>query len=152
MGITLTNVKPEELKPGYERVFTVTDFYDGPRKGIANYRGAPHFYDCIFDEAKDEYSELFQLTTIDAETFQLAMEDWNIWRRWAFAFHAGETDASTHPALPQDANRHAELKRTLDRALVTDPLKAFTKVGRFEVIGEPSVPNVTLRPLQVTWA
>ena len=37
-----------ELQPGYEEVFTVMDYYDGPRKGVANFRGQPHFYDCIF--------------------------------------------------------------------------------------------------------
>jgi len=25
-----------EMKPGYEMVFTVSHYYDGPRKGIAN--------------------------------------------------------------------------------------------------------------------
>jgi len=31
------SVQTNDLKPGYEQVFTVTDYYDGPRKGIANY-------------------------------------------------------------------------------------------------------------------
>jgi hypothetical protein len=72
----------EELKPGYEYVFTVTEYFDGPRKGIANYQGNPHFYECIFDEVKDDYSGVFQLTPLDSETLKLAMEDWEIWRRW----------------------------------------------------------------------
>jgi hypothetical protein len=43
-------MKPEELKPGYERVFAVTDYHDGPRKGIANYQGEPHFYECLLNK------------------------------------------------------------------------------------------------------
>jgi hypothetical protein len=39
------NMNPEELKPEYEHVFTVTDYYDGPRKGIANFLGKPHLAD-----------------------------------------------------------------------------------------------------------
>jgi hypothetical protein len=74
-------MKPK-LKPGFECVFTVTDYCDGPPKGIANYRGKPHFYERVVDEAKDDYSELFRLTPLDAETFRVAMEYWNIWRRW----------------------------------------------------------------------
>ena len=35
-----------QLQPGYKEVFTVTDYYDGPRKGIANFKGLPHFYEC----------------------------------------------------------------------------------------------------------
>jgi hypothetical protein len=144
-------MNPEELKPGYERVFTVTDYYDGPVQGIANYQGEPHFYESIFDEANDEYSKLFRLTPLDAETFHLAMEDWNIWKRWEFAYLGGQTDISTHPALPHDANRHTELKRILDGTLVTDPQKAFTRVGQFDVFGEPRLPNGVIRPLQVKW-
>jgi hypothetical protein len=58
---------------------------------------------------------------------------------------------STHPALPHEAARYANLKRILDRSLVTDPQKALTKVGRFEVAGEPSLPKSVLRPVQVRW-
>jgi hypothetical protein len=37
-----TTMDALELKPGYEMVFTVTDYCDGPRKGIANYQDKPH--------------------------------------------------------------------------------------------------------------
>jgi len=127
------------------------DYYDRPRKGIANYRGQPHLYECIFDEEKDDYSELFQLTPLPNDIFRLAMEDWTIWRQWETVFHAGQTDLSTHPALPHDANRHAELKRTLESSLVTDPAKAIFRVGRFEVIGESKLPKSINRQLQVEW-
>src|SRR5258708_729369 len=144
-------MNPEELKPDYERVFTVTDYYDGPRKGIANFLGKPHLYECIFDEAKDNYSDVFRLTPTDAETFQLAMEDWSIWQRWELAFNTGKADLSTHPALPHEASRHAELERILVRALVTNPEKAFTKRGRFEPRGEQRLPTGVLRAIQVKW-
>jgi hypothetical protein len=135
-------MKTEQLKSGYEQVFTVTDYYDGPRAGIANYHGQPHFYKCIFNEAKDDYLELFRLTPLNTEIFQLAMADWNIWR---------QTDVSTHPALPHEANRHAELRRILERSIVTDPDRAILRVGRFEALGESSLPKGVIRPLQVEW-
>jgi hypothetical protein len=140
-----------KLKPGYELVFTVTDYYDGPRKGIANYQGQPHLYDCIFDETADNYSESFLLTPLDSNSFQLAMEDWEIWRRWEDAFHLGKADKSTHPALPHEARRHAELKQILDKSLVTDPKKAVTRMGQFDVLGESKLPRGVVRPLQVKW-
>ena len=77
-------------------VFTVTDYYDGPRKGIANYQGKPHLYECIFDETADVYSESFLLTPLDLETFQLAMEGWEIWLHWEDAYYSGRADISTH--------------------------------------------------------
>jgi hypothetical protein len=55
-------------------------------KGVASYLGQPHFHDRIDDEKAEEYSDLFPLTPIDPDTFQLAMEDWDIGRRWELAF------------------------------------------------------------------
>jgi hypothetical protein len=99
----------------------------------------------------DNYSESFLLTPIDLESFQLAMEDWEIWRRWEDAFHSGKADESTHPALPHEAGRHAGMKQVLDKSLMTDPQKAVTRTGQFDVLGKSNLPRGVLRPLQVTW-
>jgi hypothetical protein len=144
-------MNPELLKPEFEQVFTVTDYYDGPRKGIANFLGEPHFYDCIFDETKGNYSNLFRLTSIEEGIFKLAMEDWGIWQRWELAFNTGKTDISTHPALPDETDRHLQLKRILEKALVSEPEKGITKVGQFEPLGGQELPSGVLRPLQVKW-
>src|SRR5258708_10860363 len=111
-------MKPEGLKPGHECVYTVTDYYDGPRKGIANYQGSPHIYECVFDEITGNYSDLFWLAPVDPETFQLAMEDWAIWQRWELAYHSGKTELDTHPALPHESARHVELQGILDKVFV----------------------------------
>jgi hypothetical protein len=144
-------MSPETLKPKFELVHTIMDYYDGPRSGIADYEGSPHFYYCIFDEHKDDYTDVFSLTPIDPETFKLAMEDWEIWRRWEIAFHSGKTDLSTHPCLPQDYKRHHEIKLILDRKLVTAPKIAITRVGKFEAIGRAKLPRGMLRKLRVKW-
>ena len=93
-----------QQKPGFEEVFTVTDYYDGPRGGIANFNGEPHLYDCIF--AEPDYSNLYRLTPVSHELFLLALEDWAIWKRWERAFNAGEVNHDSHPALPAERDRH----------------------------------------------
>jgi hypothetical protein len=105
--------------PVFERVYTMTDYDDGPRGGIADFRGAPHLYTSLFDIA-DDGSEIFELRPVDDETLQLALEDWAIWLRWDEAFHAGRTNHSTHPALPADRTRHDALT-----ALLTPRLEAL---------------------------
>jgi hypothetical protein len=79
------------------------------------------------------------------------MEEWEIWRRWLVAFYEKKTDISTRPALSIDISRHAELKRILDEALVFDPQKTIMRVGQFEVVAEPSIPERVIRQLQVKW-
>jgi hypothetical protein len=122
----------EELKPEYESVFTVTDYWDGPRKGIANYQGKPHLYECIFDEAREGYSDLFQLTPIDSETLRLALEDWDIWQRWETAFRLGKVERSTHPALSNESKRHGELQRKSANVTTDLPSRAPTSALAFQ--------------------
>jgi hypothetical protein len=52
------------------------------------------------------------------------MEAWEIWRRRELAFHTGKTTDPTHFALPQDADRCAELERALEKVLVVDPQRS----------------------------
>jgi hypothetical protein len=116
----------------FEKVHTVTGYYDGPRSGIADYRGRPHIYESMFEDAPDG-SDTFRLQPIDDETFHLAMEDWEIWCRWERAFHSGQTTLATHPALPDDRARHEELKLILKRRLDVTRERAFQVKGRMDV-------------------
>lgn len=79
------------------------------------------------------------------------MEDWAIWKRWELAYHAGKTDLSTHPALPDESERHKELESILEKVLVIDPAKAVTRIGLFEAMGGETLPKGVIRPLQVKW-
>jgi hypothetical protein len=144
-------MEDQGLLADFEAVFTATDYWHGPLKGVASYGGKPHFYERIFDHASNDYSELFHLTPIDPQTFELAMEDWHIWRRWEFAYHTGETKFDTHPALPAESLRHAELGGILKARLVTDPRKAVVRTGEFVASGSQKLPKGVGRPLRVKW-
>jgi hypothetical protein len=74
-------------------------------------RGRPHHYRPSEPEWWSD--AVYELRPIDDETFQLAMEHWQIWRRWEVAFHSGKTDLETHPALPEDRLRFTELEALL---------------------------------------
>jgi hypothetical protein len=105
----------------FEPVFTMTDYYDGPRGGIASFRGAPHVYASTWDDARDAWADVFELRAIDDETLRLALEDWEIWLRWEDAFYAGAADLATHPALPAVRARHDELAPILAARLAALP-------------------------------
>ena len=140
-----------ELEAGYDRVFTVTDYYDGPRKGIANFRGQLHFYECLFSEDHDGYSDLYQLTPISRKTFDLAMEDWAIWQRWEGAFHARKATLESHPALPQDRARHHEIDAVLSSSLKTDESTCIVRVGSFDVVESSTALTIAARTWRVRW-
>ena len=117
-----------------------------------NFNGLPHFYDCIFDDAKDEYSDTYRLTPISQAVFELANEDWLIWKRWESAFHAGTTTLESHPALPRDRVRHQEIRASLDSALKTDASVCVVRRGFFERLGSREYPKGIMRPHQVKWS
>jgi hypothetical protein len=122
---------PNPSQPGIEEVFTVTDYYDGPRLGIANYLGTPHFFDCVFSDEKQDYSNLYRLTLVTDQAFQLALEDWAIWTRWERAFKGGQTSLKTHPALPEDSARHEEIVSLVSDQLKTDPTHCIVRSAKF---------------------
>jgi hypothetical protein len=79
------------MQNDFEAVHTVTDYYDSPRRGIADFHGRPHAYQSLWDNSEDDWSDAFLLQPIDDETFRLAMEDWEIWNRWKSAFDNGRS-------------------------------------------------------------
>ncbi len=53
----------------WECVYTVSEYYDGPRRGVADFRGRPHVYESQFSDLQDGYTDRFLLTEIDSEFF-----------------------------------------------------------------------------------
>jgi hypothetical protein len=135
-----------------EIVHTVTDYYDGPRGGIADYLGKPHLYSSLWDEAAGDWNDSFLLQPVDDETFRLAMEDWAIWCRWKRAFHSGETTLATHPALPDDRARHDELDAILKPRLQVDETQAIRVRGIFEPRTPVQPETTSITELVVVWS
>ena len=136
---------------GYDKVYTVTDYYDGARAGVADFNGQPHYYECQFDESKNDWSDIFFLKPIDRETFRLALEDWDIWERWNAAREDGTVSLDTHPALPEDRKRHDEIAENLKTRLKVDPEKDMKAKAEFEVI-EPKRKGQSIASLIVKWS
>jgi hypothetical protein len=142
--------KSPKMKRGYEPVFTVLEYYDGPRKGIAGYRKTPHFFDCIIND-KDEYSEKYLLTPVDDETYRLAMEASKILRKWEIRFHENKRANTTSRAYLLHTKKYRAINRVLEKRLVTIPQQAIIRMGHFDVLGRPKLPKGVIRPLQVKW-
>jgi hypothetical protein len=138
----------------FERVYTVNEYYDGPRAGFADFDGVPHAYVSQWNAELDDWDEFFTLRPVSADLLALALEDWAIWARWERAYRAGETTQTTHPALPADAERLAILEPIIEQALTFEPPDGFSATAEFrllnDVIPPASVPS-SERRLEVLW-
>jgi len=121
----------------YEIVHTISDWYDGARAGIADLNGKPHYYENQWLEGEPNWSDVYFLKSLDAETFALAMEDWEMWLRWEKAFKDGKTTQETHPVLPEERNRHEQINSILAEYLVVIPETSIRATAEF-VYGQPT--------------
>lgn len=136
----------------FEPVHTVWDYHDGPVTGLAAYCDQPHYFERIFDEAVDEYSERFSLSPIDSDTFRIALEQWAIWSAWETAFHSGKVAHQTHPGYGGRDRRYDELESQLnDRLARVQPLPSQFKGDFRAVANAPELPQGVLRPMEVEW-
>jgi hypothetical protein len=92
----------------FETVYTVEDYYDGPRSGVADFNGQPHFYRSVYLDTDqwDADEDRFELTPIRPEIRDLAVEDFALWQRWQVAELAGGAPPLAENAervLPEDA-------------------------------------------------
>jgi hypothetical protein len=139
------------LEPGHERVYTMTDYYDGPREGIADFEGQPHLYKSEWNDGEDLSTSTFKLSPVDPRLLALALEAWGIWRRWETAFHEGRTTRETHPALPEERSRSDELNQILEHELKIDEHRCVRARGDFKQLDDPEWSGLGWKPLQVRW-
>jgi hypothetical protein len=110
------------------------------------------FQSNFIDSQPDDDTEFFLLVTLDPDTFRLALEDWEIWRRWETAFYCGAATQATHPALPADRERHEEITRSLQGRLCVDPQSATRAKGDFRRRNDPGWNGRGMEPLEVRWS
>jgi len=132
-----------------EIVYSVFDYWDGPRSGIAEYHGKPHFYWCIFDEAADEWSDVFRLSPIDEGGIPLTGEEWQDWHWWKHSYGQGKAKIE---AQPERYASYAPVIETLFQAFASNPAAAGLKaVGGFEVFTDLTALSGTARLWRVRW-
>jgi len=105
-----------------DTVYTIEDWYDGPREGAANFRGVPHRYRSVYLDtpAWNPEEDRFELTPISMEILIAMREAHELWRRWDDARREGTVPEMSDDAprvLPEDQVRYSALRAEIDAAL-----------------------------------
>lgn len=127
-ALIMTDAAPYE----WETVYTVHEYFDGPRNGVAQYRGQPHAYRCEWDHSADEWGTEFLLSPIAPEQLSATEELWSIWERYLATARQGALGpGDRHPALASDRARYEQLHSVIDQALQVDEAMALRAVPVF---------------------
>ena len=135
-----------------DTVHAIWDFYDGPRTGVASFRGQPHYFSCQWDEAADDYSNTYSLSPIDADTFALVLQQWTIWQKWEVAFHTGQVSSESHPGLGGRDLRYDQLQALLQARIDALPASSSSVQAQFYPAPTDKLPIGVMRTLLVQWS
>jgi hypothetical protein len=122
-----------------ERVYTVRDWYDGPRTGVADFRGAPHHYRSLYldSDVWNPDEDRFELVPVTRSVLEIALEEAAIFHRWDAARQSGamteaaEISETEFGALPEEQARYAELQAALAPYQEPGHPHAFVMRGTF---------------------
>jgi hypothetical protein len=66
-----------------EKVYCVNNWWDNTIiDGIAKHNDENYFFNCIFSEEEDDWSDNYYLTLLDENIFELALKNWEYWKQW----------------------------------------------------------------------
>jgi hypothetical protein len=134
-----------------EIVHMVWEIYDGPRTGISDVHGKPHYFNCIFDKSRCEYSENYEVYQIDPGFLAQAKEQWAIYRAWEAKHHGGQVSTDTHPGHGGLNQRYDELEIEIKNAIPN-----LKKVGVYNTVfiaadEQPDLPFGCLPNMEAQW-
>lgn len=121
----------------WEAVHTMDDWYDGPRAGVADFLGSPHYYRSVYlDTPKwNPDEDRFELAPLSQDAFEAALELQAIWERWHRAYKTGNApdDPEDERVLPADRPQRDELERVLAAGRTAHASRVVLVHGAFEL-------------------
>lgn len=92
------------IADGFEPVYTVSDWYDGPREGLAVINGVPHYFEGWDFDPRDAADEYFVWPASEAAV-AMEREQWAIY----VAYEVSDAGREMHPAHGGVDARYDEL-------------------------------------------
>lgn len=99
------------IADGFERVNVELEWYDGPRAGLADIDGKPHYFQNHDYDHHDE--DEYQVWPASEAAAVLERERWAIFAQWNERREAGEAGLESHPGHGGVDARHDELELLL---------------------------------------
>jgi hypothetical protein len=70
-----------------EKVYCVNNFWDMTIiEGVTEYNDKKYYFNCIFSNAVDDWTDVYELTLLDDYIFKLTLENFEYWKNWLKKF------------------------------------------------------------------
>jgi hypothetical protein len=81
-----------------EKVYSVDSYWDMTiLEGIAGYNDKKYYFNCIFSNDIDYWTDVYELTLLNDHIFKLALENWEYWKNWLKKFNKNLSFEIPHP-------------------------------------------------------
>ena len=118
-----------------EKVYVENEWYDGPRKGVADFRGVPHRFIANFEDKKG-YLDSFNIFPISESDLKLEIEQWKIYVEWNKKYESGSAAIDSHPGHGGINQRWDEIEKLLQSKRDLVPECAILAYANFERINQ----------------
>jgi len=123
-----------------EPIHVIEEWYDGPRTGAADYRGAPHHYRSLYldSERGNPREDRYELTPLTSEALEWLVEANTLFQHWDAARQGGTlppeaTEDGLSPdapaVFPEDRPQYEMLQRRIADYLANARSRAFIVHG-----------------------
>ncbi len=137
----------EETNP--DTVYAITDYYDYPRSGIANYRGNAHYFGRLFDESEDEFSSQYLLIPIDPVSITLSSGEWQLWSDCIAAFDKHNSVGTTCSVAREVKQKICKLSLEFHERLKCHPQRVIIADAEFQ--SATALAHASPEQIQVKW-
>lgn len=96
------------IAAGFERAYVELEWYDGPRKGLADIDGVPPYFEGRDYDRADEADEYVVWPASEAAA-AMEREQWAIFAKWNRRREAGTVESGSHPGSGAVDARYDEL-------------------------------------------
>lgn len=101
---------------GVEQVYVELDWYDGPRLGLADVGGHPHYFQAVNGyNVGDASDALYEVWPASSVALELEQRQWRVFVEWNTRFERGDAPLAAHPGHGGIDEQYDRTERELAR-------------------------------------
>lgn len=99
----------QEPAEDFQTVYFITDWWDGPKTGFADFNREIHCFERVFDYEKEDGFNLYVMRPVSAEEYTLQVESYTLFLDW----FNNKDSIRPHPVSDAKHTRYQEIQQLL---------------------------------------